>query len=77
MTKSRDIPPTLPDELRRNLAALRLNAMAAHLDDALERATTLEQGYITFLAGLIELEVLARTEAAAANKLAGAKLTPS
>lgn len=72
-TRSRDIPATLPDELRRNLAALRLNAMAAHLDDALERATTMEQGYITFLAGLIEFEVLARTEAAAANKLAGAK----
>ncbi len=67
------MPASLQDEIRRNLLALRLHAMLAHLDEALEKATNLEQGYITFLAGLIEHEVLARTEATAAHKLALAK----
>lgn len=71
MATSRDIPPSLPEELRRNLRTLRLSAMVEHLDGALERAATLEQGYITFLAGLVE--VLARAETGAANRLTAAK----
>jgi DNA replication protein DnaC len=67
------MPPSLPDELRRNLRTLRLSAMVEHLDEALERAATLEQGYITFLAGLVEVEVLARAETGAANRLSAAK----
>jgi DNA replication protein DnaC len=73
MPRGKDIPPSLPDELRRNLEALRLFAMARRLDAALEKASTLEQGYITFLAGLVEQEILARAETNATNKLAAAK----
>lgn len=73
MTRSRDVPQSILDELRRNLRTLRLSAMVEHLDEALERAATLEQGYITFLAGLVEVEVLARAETNAANRLAAAK----
>ena len=73
MTRGRDLPPSLIEELRRNLKALRLSAILEHLDEALERATTLEQGYITFIAGLVEYEVLARADTSATNRLAAAK----
>jgi len=68
-----DIPPTVVDDLRRNLERLKLKAMLEHLDEALEAANTLEQGYISFLAGLVEKEVLARTESTAQRRLKGAK----
>ena len=45
MTMSRsDRPPTAIDELRRDLAGLKLDAMLAHLDEAIEQASQLEQG---------------------------------
>ena len=73
MGRNKDIPPTVMDELRRNLERLKLKAMLEHLDDALETANTLEQGYISFLSGLVEHEVLARTEATALRRLKAAK----
>lgn len=73
MAKSRDIAPTVLDDLRRNLERLKLRAVLAHLDQALDQATTLEQGYIAFLAGLVDREVLARAESATARRMAGAK----
>lgn len=73
MARVREIPISLPDELRRNLRTLRMSAILDHLDEALERATNLEQGYITFLAGLVEHEVLARADTSATNRLTAAK----
>ena len=73
MTRRREIPPTVMDELRRNLERLKLKAMLQNLDDALEEANASEQGYITFLAGLVLKEVLARSEAATARRLGAAK----
>ena len=64
MSKRKDIPPTVLDDLRRNLERLKLRALLEHLDEALEQAVTLEQGYIAFLAGLVEREILARAESA-------------
>ncbi len=71
--KSRDIPPTVLDELRRNLERLGLKAMLQHLDEALEQAATLEQGYVAFLAGLVEKEALAKAEASANRRQKAAK----
>lgn len=73
MTRSRDIPPTTLDELRRDLERLKLKAMLEHLDEALEQATTLEQGYIAFLAGLVSKEVLSRASSAATRRQRAAK----
>ena len=75
MTMSRsDRPPTAIDELRRDLAGLKLEAMLAHLDEAIEQASQLEQGYSTFVAGLVRHEVLARTASGAARRITAAKL---
>jgi DNA replication protein DnaC len=71
--RRRDIPPTVLDELRRNLERLGLKAMLGHLDEALEQATTLEQGYVTFLAGLVEKEALAKAEASAERRQKAAR----
>ena len=72
MPREREIPPTTLDELRRNLERLKLHPMLAGLDLALEQAATLEQGYVTFLAGLVGTEVLAQSERAAASRLKAA-----
>jgi DNA replication protein DnaC len=72
MTKRRDVPPNQLDELRRNLERLKLHAILEHLDQALEEATTLEQGYIALLANLIEREVLARAEKATTRRMKNA-----
>jgi DNA replication protein DnaC len=69
MAKSSQIGPSQLDELRRNLQRLKLRAMLEHLDQALEDAATLEQGYITFLANLVEHEVLERAEAETTRRL--------
>ncbi len=69
MRKSKEVPPTTLDELCKNLEKLKLRTMIEHLNDALEQAATLEQGYISFLAGLIEKEVLARADTAASRRL--------
>lgn len=68
-----DRPPTAIDELRRDLAGLKLEAMLAHLDEAIEQASQLEQGYSTFVAGLVRHEVLARTASGAARRITAAK----
>jgi hypothetical protein len=60
MARDRDIPPTTLDELRRDLARLKMHAIAGALDEALDQAATLEQGYVTFLAGLVAKQVLAQ-----------------
>ncbi len=73
MATSRTGTPSVLDELRRNLERLKLRAIAAHLDEALEQATKLEQGYIAFLAGLIEVEVLAKAEASTKRRMSLAK----
>jgi DNA replication protein DnaC len=72
MAKSRDLPPTTLDELRRNLERLRLLAMLEHLDEAVEQASHLEQGYVTFLASLVEKQVLAHTDAGAQRRIRNA-----
>jgi DNA replication protein DnaC len=72
MPREREIPPTTLDELRRNLDRLKLHAMLTSLDQALDQAATLEQGYVTFLAGLVGTEVLAQAERAAASRLKAA-----
>ncbi len=72
MTRKKGLPSVL-DELRRNLEKLKLKAMARHLDEALEQATSLEQGYIAFIAGLVEREVLARSEASTKRRTGTAK----
>ncbi len=69
MAKSKDLPPTTLDELRRNLERLKLLAMLEHLEEALEQASSLEQGYVTFLAGLIDKQVLSHTDAAAKRRI--------
>jgi len=71
--RRKDIPPTVLDELRRNLERLGLNAILGHLDEALEQAATLEQGYVAFLAGLVEKEALAKAEASAERRQKAAK----
>lgn len=72
MPRSKDIPPTTLDELRRDLERLKLNAMLAALDDALEQAQTLQQGYASFLAGLVQRQVLAVADAAAQRRIKAA-----
>lgn len=73
MATSRGIPPTTLDELRRNLERLKLFAMLQNLDNALEQAQTLQQGYATFLAGLVEIQILSVTDAAATRRIKAAK----
>jgi DNA replication protein DnaC len=72
MPTPRKILPTTLDELRRNLEHLKLHAMLAALDELLQQAQTLQQGYSTFLAGLLEKEVLARAESASARRIKAA-----
>jgi len=72
MAKSRDLPPSTLDELKRNLERLKLLAILAYLDQAVEQASSLEQGYVTFLAGLIDRQVLANTESGAQRRIKSA-----
>ena len=69
----KDVEPSLLDELRRNLERLRLYAMREALDDALDRAQTLEQGYATFLGGLVEKQLLATADAASIRRIKNAR----
>jgi DNA replication protein DnaC len=73
MHRSNTIAPTPLDELRKNLEQLKLGAMLETLDDALEKAQTLQQGYATFLAGLVQTQLLAVSEAAAERRIKAAK----
>jgi DNA replication protein DnaC len=70
--RSKELEPTLLDELRRNLERMRLFAMLAALDEALERAQTLEQGYATFLAGLVEKQLLAQSDESSRRRIRNA-----
>jgi len=70
--KDKDLPRSDLDELRRNLERLKLQAMLEHLDEALEQAATLEQGYVSFLAGLVKWQALATAEAAAQRRIRAA-----
>lgn len=72
MAKNRDLPPTTLDELKRNLERLRLFAILERLDEAIEEASSLEQGYVTFLAGLIERQVLAQTDSGVQRRIRNA-----
>lgn len=49
--------------------------MLGVLDEALEQAQTLQQGYAAFLAGLVSKQVLAMTEASAERRIAAAKFS--
>jgi DNA replication protein DnaC len=73
MPRRKDRPPTTLDELRRNLERLKLYAMLQGLDEALEQAQTLQQGYATFLAGLVQQQVLAVADASAQRRITLAK----
>jgi DNA replication protein DnaC len=47
--------------------------MLAALDEALEQAQTMQQGYATFLAGLVAKQVLANTDAGALRRITAAR----
>ena len=68
MTRSKNLPPSPLDELRRDIERLKLTAMLSALDEALDQAQTLQQGYATFLAGLVRTQVIAVSEAAAERR---------
>lgn len=72
MAKDKPMPPTTLDELKANLAALKLNAMLEALDGAIEDANTLKCGYVTFLASLVRTELIVRTETAAERRVKAA-----
>jgi DNA replication protein DnaC len=72
MATQRKILPNALDEVRRNLEQLKLHAILSALDESLEQAATLQQGYATFLAALLEKEVLARADSAAARRVKAA-----
>lgn len=73
MPRRADRPPNTLEELRRNLERLKLYAMLQALDEALEQAQTLQQGYATFLAGLVQKQVLALNDAATQHRLKAAR----
>jgi DNA replication protein DnaC len=50
------------DELKRNLKALKLTKMLDVLDESLEKAQKLSQGYVVFLAQLVEQELCERLD---------------
>lgn len=72
MPKAKDLPPTTLDELRANLEMLKLRAMLSHLDTALDEASALNQGYVTFLANLVAKEILTRSDAGAERRIKAA-----
>jgi DNA replication protein DnaC len=50
------------DELKRHLKTLQLTTMLEHLEPALDKAQKLSQGYVAFLAELVEAELTARLD---------------
>jgi len=70
---TRDVPPTLLEELRRDLSRLKMEAMAEALDDALDEAQTTQQGYATMLAGLVKTQLLATNRKAVKRRMDYAK----
>lgn len=63
------LPPTVLEQLRRDLESLKLRAMAEYLDEALLQAQKTEPGYIAFFAGLISRQVLWASERALARRI--------
>ena len=55
MTRKKGLPSVL-DELRRNLEKLKLKAMARHLDEALEQATSLVVDAVVDVAEVLSQE---------------------
>ena len=74
MSRDRKLPASPMDELRQNLEGLGLLATLACLDPAIEQAQTLGQGYVSFLSGLINQEVMARAESATRRRLKASEL---
>jgi len=72
MTEKRGIQDSVLDELKRNLEVLRLFTIIEHLDDAIEQASKLEQGYVSFVAGLMQKQVLAKHESSAQRRIRNA-----
>jgi DNA replication protein DnaC len=72
MSKNKELPPTTLDELKRNLERLKLLAILQHLDEAIDQANSLEQGYVSFLGSLVEKQVLANTDAGAERRIKNA-----
>lgn len=70
--KNKTTPPSALDELRQNLEQLKLYAMLEALDEALDQAQTLQQGYGTFFAGLVQRQLLAVADAASARRIKAA-----
>jgi DNA replication protein DnaC len=66
-------PPTLLEELRRDLQLLKLKRMAEVLEDALDEAQSNQQGYGTFLAVLVRAELHATRVAATRRRTSLAK----
>jgi len=63
--RNKSVPPNTLDEIRRDLGRLKLYAMLEGLDEALDEAQNLQQGYASFLAALIKKQLIAVTEASA------------
>jgi len=72
MSKKRIPPDSTLDELKRNLEVLRLFAVIEHLDEAIEQASSLEQGCVSFLAGLVQRQVLSNNESSAQRRIRNA-----
>lgn len=72
MAKNKPKPSSPLDELRAHLVALKLTAMLEALDDAIEEANSVQQGYVSFLANLVAKELYARNETAAGNRIKAA-----
>ncbi len=66
------VPENTLDELKRNLTLLRMHTALARLDEAIESANRLEQGYVSFLAQLVSHEVLARADSATNRRVKAA-----
>lgn len=66
--RNKTVPASALDELRRDLGRLKLHAMLAGLDEALEEAQTLQQGYATFLAELVKRQLIAVNDSSAERR---------
>jgi len=73
MTDKRMVKDTVLDELKKNLELLRLFAIINHLDEAIEQAYATEQGYVSFLSGLVQKQVLSNQQAGAKRRIKNAE----
>ena len=83
MARSKDLPPTTLDELRRNLERLKLFAMLEHLDESIEIVTpTRFSARNSMISGLSSVALVVRLkstslETSAARRLAYAMVLAS